>query len=45
MRPQFRHGDITANSGGTVAAGFAINQAFLSDITSTSAGVIALGVE
>ena len=35
---------ITVNSGGTVAAGYAINQAFLGQIAPASAGVIALGI-
>ena len=38
-------GLITVNSGGTVGAGYAIDQAFLNHITSTSNGVVALGAD
>ena len=37
-------GTITVNSGGTVALLYALNQAFLDDISSTSAGMIALAI-
>ena len=36
-------GLITVTSGGTVSTGYAINQAFLNQINSTSTGVVALG--
>ena len=38
-------GQITVNRGGTVAAGYAIDQAFLNHINSTSNGVVALGID
>jgi fibronectin-binding autotransporter adhesin len=38
-------GPVTVKRGGTAAAGYAIDQAFLAQIASTSAGVVALGAD